>query len=149
MTYNELLELDKQAQAKPTGKASAQPSRQGDRASSKSRQRPEAKMRAAKGGARQPANHDAVTPRDHGVMTPSMLERLRKAVKQVGKEGGTHRLTRQEKQSLADIVYTYRRQGYRTSENEITRIGVNWLIEDYQENGKHSVLHRVLRALKE
>ena len=82
-------------------------------------------------------------------MTPSMVRRLRKAVKEVGKEAATHRFTQAEKESLRDIVYTYGRQGYRTSENEIARIGVNWLVEDYRENGKRSVLHRILKALKE
>ena len=82
-------------------------------------------------------------------MTRSMVRRLRKAVKQIGKEAATHRFTLEEKDGLADTVYTYGRQGYRTSENEIVRISVNWLFEDYQENGKQSVLHKVLRALKE
>ena len=89
------------------------------------------------------------TRRRHGIMAPSMVRRLRKAVKQVGKEAATHRFTQAEKESLRDIVYTYRRQGYRTGENEIARIGVNWLVEDYRENGKRSVLHRILKALKE
>lgn len=75
------------------------------------------------------------------------LETMRKAVKQIGKEAATHRFTTQEKNVLADIVYTYTRQGYRTSENEITRIAVNWLILDYQERGEQSVLARMLEAL--
>lgn len=75
------------------------------------------------------------------------LETIRKTVRQIGKEAATHRFTTEEKNVLADIVYTYTRQGYRTSENEITRIAVNWLILDYQERGEHSVLARMLEAL--
>jgi len=82
-------------------------------------------------------------------MTPSLVERLRKAVKQVGKEAATYRLTEAEKKKLKEIIYTYGGQGYRTSEIEIARIGLNWLLEDYGANGKRSVLHKILKALKE
>ena len=86
--------------------------------------------------------------RHRGTTTPSLVRQLRKMVKVLGKEAATHRFTREEKDRLADIVYTYGRQGFRTSENEVVRIGVNWLLEEYQANGKGSILHRVLRALK-
>lgn len=92
---------------------------------------------------------DPTQPRHHDTVTPSTIESIRKAVKQVGKEAATHRFTTEEKNKIADIVYTYFRQGYRTSENEISRIATNWLIKDYERNGKESVLHRVLKALKE
>lgn len=75
------------------------------------------------------------------------LETIRKTVRQIGKEAATHRFTTEEKNVLADIVYTYTRQGYRTSENEITRIAINWLILDYQEQGEQSVLAQVLEML--
>ena len=81
-------------------------------------------------------------------MAASTVRSLRKAVRVIGKEAATHRFTSQEKDQLADIVYTYGRQGYRTSENEVVRIGVNWLIVDYQENGRQSVLHKAMKALK-
>ena len=78
-----------------------------------------------------------------------MVQRLRKAVKHLGKEAATYRFTEEEKEALADAVYTYGRQKYRTSENEIVRIGINWLLEDYQASGEESVLHKVLEALHE
>ena len=94
------------------------------------------------------SSHHAATPApgDPGAAA-AWGEQVRKAVKQLGKEAATHRFTVEEKTALADIVYTYSRQGYRTSENEITRIGVNWLLLDYQENGANSVLARLLDAL--
>ena len=92
-------------------------------------------------------NRDTMPPRNHDTTTPSMVELVRKAVKRVGKEAATYRFSPEEKQHLADIVYTYGRQGYRTSENEITRIAVNWLLWDYQEQGAQSVLARLLDAL--
>ena len=95
------------------------------------------------------AKHGTTTPRHHGIVTSGEVRRLRKAVKQIGKEAATYRFTREEKDQLSDLIHTCRRQGYRTSEVEITRIAVNWLMEDYRVGGKRSVLCRVLRALKE
>ena len=48
---------------------------------------------------------------------------------------------------LADIEYSYRRQGIRTSENEITRIAINYFVEEYRKNGENSVLAKVLKRL--
>ena len=101
MTFNELLELDRETRRKQT-KGSQ---RQAD--SSSAAPRPTSLTDEAKVARRR----DAATRRRHGIMTPSMVRRLRKAVKQVGKEAATHRFTQREKESLRDIVYTYGRQG--------------------------------------
>jgi len=84
---------------------------------------------------------------DQATTTANMLETLRQAVKKVGKEAATHRFTLEEKRQIADIAYTYNRQGIRTSENEITRIAVNWLLKDYEQNNANSVLARMLDSL--
>jgi len=102
-----------------------------------------------------PRYHDTtiepVIPRTHDTMTPQsedeVIEIVRKAVKQIGKEGATQRLTIEEKQALADIEYSYKRQGIRTSGNEIIRIALNFAVEDYQKNGEHSILAKVLKRL--
>ena len=52
-----------------------------------------------------------------------------------------------EKNLLADIEYTYKRQSIRTSENEITRIAINYFIEDYRRNGEESLLAKILKRL--
>ena len=88
-----------------------------------------------------------MTPADNEVTIAATLETIRKTVRQVGKEAATHRFTAEEKTVLSDIVYTYNRQGYKTSENEITRIAVNWLLVDYKERGALSVLARMLECL--
>ena len=84
-------------------------------------------------------------------MTPQdeigIFELVRKSVKQIGKEAATHRFTLEEKNQLADIEYTYKRQGIRTSENEITRISINYFIEDYRKNGEQSILAKILKRL--
>jgi len=91
--------------------------------------------------------HDPMPPRHHDTVIPPLIETVRKAVKQIGKEAATHRFTPEEKQALADILYTYGRRGYKTSENEIARIAINWLVLDYKENGEESVLAKVIQAL--
>lgn len=111
----------------------------------------------------QPSNHDSVLSRNHAITYSSIhnskqplrqddvvenhLDEIRKAVKQLGKELSTHRFTAEEKEALSDIVYTYSRQGVRTSENEITRIGINWLLLDYRQYGANSALARLLERL--
>ncbi len=96
-------------------------------------------------------HRDTTLPRHHATTVSryrdTMLENVRVAVKQFGKEAATHRFTQQEKKAVAEIVYTYKGSGIRTSENEIARIGINFLVEDYKENGENSVLSRVLKAL--
>jgi hypothetical protein len=98
-----------------------------------------------------PRHHDTMQPRNHDTTTPlaelDIVEVVRKAVKQIGKEAATHRFTLDEKNLLADIEYTYKRQGIRTSENEITRIAINYFIEDYRKNGEQSLLATILKRL--
>lgn len=94
-------------------------------------------------GIMQPSNHDTTVSRYHD----TIIELLRKTVKIIGKEAATHRFTVEEKRAIKKIVFTYEDQGILTSENEITRIAVNYLIEDYKQNGKSSLLDRVLKAL--
>ena len=94
-------------------------------------------------------HHETMIPSNHDTTTPDndMYELTRKAVKQIGKEAATHRFTLEEKNMLADIEYSYRRQGIRTSENEIARIAVNYLSQDYRKNGETSILAKVLKLL--
>jgi uncharacterized protein YprB with RNaseH-like and TPR domain len=117
-----------------------------------------AKKTTPQKSADQKASHrDTMTPRHHDTMQPTMVSRyqdtivevVRRAVKEFGKEAATHRFTLEEKKAIADILYAYRRQGIRTSENEITRIAVNFVVNDYRENGENSILDKVLKALNE
>ena len=78
-----------------------------------------------------------------------IVEIIRRAVRRTGEKVTYIRLTKEEKSEMKDIVYTYEKQGVETSENEIGRIGLKWLIEDYKENGQLSVLARVLAALND
>lgn len=84
---------------------------------------------------------------DVPVTVQASLEEVRKAVKPIGKEAATYRLTVAEKQAISDIAYTYQRQRIKTSENEIARIAINWLLLDYQSHKTDSVLARLLDLL--
>ncbi len=90
-----------------------------------------------------PRYRDTTIPRYHD----TIIELVRRAVKDFGKEAATHRFTLSEKKAIADIIYTYNGRSIRTSENEITRIAVNFIVEDFRENGETSVLDKVLKAL--
>lgn len=77
----------------------------------------------------------------------SSIDHIRKTVKTVGKEVTFVRLTVEEKNQLSEIAYAYKRQGIKTSENEISRIAINFLLEDYKANGEASILAKVLASL--
>lgn len=102
-------------------------------------------------GSEQQTQHATTLPRHHGITPPrnhgSVVEVVRRAVKDFGKEAATHRFTVTEKQAIADLVYTFQKRGVRTSENEITRIAINFIIDDCEVNGADSILEKVLQAL--
>jgi hypothetical protein len=77
----------------------------------------------------------------------SLIDTIRKAVKHTGREVTFVRLTPEEKGQLADIVYTYKRHGVKTSENEISRIAINYLLEDYKAKSQESILAKVIASL--
>ncbi len=93
----------------------------------------------------EPSNRDTVVSSNHD----TMIEIVRKAVKELGKEAATHRFTVGEKRVVLDIIYSYKGSGIKTSENEVTRIAINYILEDYIQNGRNSILDQVLRALNE
>ena len=81
----------------------------------------------------------------------TMVETIRKVVKHTGKETVFLRLTPEEKRALKSLVFSlnemYQGDFRETTENEIGRIAINFLLEDYHENGKESMLIKVLTAL--
>lgn len=83
----------------------------------------------------------------HDITSEGSHEAIRKAVKQLGKETTNYRFTRDEKETIEDLVYSYKKRGIRTNENEIMRIALNLLLADYTENGDVSVLSQVLALL--
>jgi hypothetical protein len=81
-------------------------------------------------------------------ISPEMIEAIRKVVKNPGKEEVLYvRVSKDEKDTLDDINYTYKRQGMKTSDNEIARVAINTLLADYTVNGANSLLAILLASL--
>ena len=91
------------------------------------------------------SHHDAMQPWYHD----TVVEEIRKAVKVFGKEAATHRFTVEEKQAIAEIVFKFRQKGIKTSENEIARIAINFILQNFKQKGKDSLLEKVQTALNE
>ena len=91
----------------------------------------------------QSSNHAAMPPDNQD----DVIEYIRQAVKHTGKEAGTYRITREEKKALLEICFSFRLKGIRTSENEITRIAINYLIHDHKINKENNILERVIEAI--
>ena len=87
----------------------------------------------------------------HATMPPDkhddVIEYIRQAIRQTGKEAGTYRITREEKKALLELCYSFRLSGIRTSENEITRIAINYLIHDHKSDPKDNILDCVMEAI--
>ena len=100
---------------------------------------------------RQPGKQVLMHASNHASMDAStqeaIVELIRKAVKDVGKESATYRFTPEEKKALLELTFTYKVQGCKTSENELTRIAINFILEDHKQNGRNSILDKVLQAL--
>ncbi|HUW22406.1 MAG TPA: hypothetical protein VMW41_07120 [Candidatus Bathyarchaeia archaeon] len=77
----------------------------------------------------------------------SIQERIRKIVKSVGKDVVYLRLTEEEKSRLGEVIYAYKKKKIKTSETEIARIALNYLLEEHNEKGKESMLAKVLELL--
>ena len=94
------------------------------------------------------ASIDASRQASKLAIKPDIIEIIRKIVKTPAKEEVLYvRVSKDEKNQLGDIEYTYGRQGIDTSANELGRIAVNFLTADYKANGENSILAKVLAAL--
>ncbi len=103
---------------------------------------------AASNGAKNSASTSASTlARTSASASAQTIDAIRKVVKTPGREVSFVRLTAEEKAQLGDLVYAFKRQGQKTTENEINRIALNYLLHDFHEHGERSVLARVLAAL--
>ena len=94
------------------------------------------------------ARKQASKPASMLASSHELIEAVRRIVRQPGKgEVLFVRLSREEKDRLADVTYTYKRQGLKTSDNEVMRVAVNAILEDYKTNGEQSLLARILAEL--
>lgn len=72
---------------------------------------------------------------------------LTEAVSELGTKKTTYRFSPTEKAALREIIHSYERREVFTTENVVTRIGLNWLLADYREQGAASILARVISRL--
>lgn len=93
------------------------------------------------------SNNASMQANNYASNHETIIETIRKAVKDVGKDSATYRFTSEEKKALLELSFSYKMQGYKTSENELTRIAINFILEDQKQNGRNSILQRVLDAL--
>ncbi len=111
-TYSKLVEAAEQKKQPPSPKSV-----------------PEERTQNVSQEAKRSSNRDTVTPRHQATSSDDdYIEIVRKGVKQLGKEAATYRFTIEEKRALADIVYNLKTKGIRSSENELTRIAINYLV---------------------
>jgi hypothetical protein len=95
-------------------------------------------------------NQDGKQPINQATSTlysQELVEKLRAMVKQLGREPATYRMTFEEKKALRGIEYDYSNRDIRTNSNELVRIAVNFLLEDYYANKEKSLLAHVLESL--
>ena len=101
-------------------------------------------------GDTEPASkHESMHASEHASMRAddTVVQTIAKTLRSLGKEVIYVRSTVEEKTQIKDIVYTYARQGMKTSDNEIGRIAINYLLKDYEVYGAESILAKVLKDL--
>lgn len=97
----------------------------------------------------QDTNKDTKIPTKIDVSVDGWIEEIRKAVKQVGKEASSLRITSEENEKIDDVVYGLRKDlQIRAEKTVIARIGLNYLLNDYFKNPDASILVTVLKALQ-
>ncbi len=77
----------------------------------------------------------------------SVVAQIQRSVQQVGSKPITGRLTAEEKQALDEFLYTIKQAGIITSGNEVARIALQLVIEDYRRRGKSSTIAKILTLL--
>lgn len=75
-----------------------------------------------------------------------MLRRLRDVVAEQHPVHNTFRYSQQALDAVRDIVYELEvARGVKTSRNDVMRLALAWIVDDYRENGAASVLVKVLK----
>jgi hypothetical protein len=101
-----------------------------------------------------PSNPATMPPSAHSTMravqkplddSESLRNRLRD---QLDDEHGLHysyRFSRQEIEALRDTVYELEaKRGLRVTRNDVVRLGLEWIIDDYRARGRDSLLTQVM-----
>ena len=87
-------------------------------------------------------------PGPYHSLPPEAVQAIERTLKRSGREVSYVRLSPDEKERLAEISYTYKREGLKVSETDIHRIALNYLLADYELNKHDSVLASTIASLK-
>ena len=104
-------------------------------------ERPQPEEKATSNQEHSPSGLKACHPDD-------MVATIAKSMHEVGKEGCTYRLTQREKTALIEIIYHFRMRNCRLSENEIARIAINFLIEDFKAKKNDCLIRRIIDIMQ-
>ncbi len=74
----------------------------------------------------------------------NIIKEIRKMISEIGKESSTYRISKGEKKLLLSIIYELRMNGIKTSENQMIRIGLNYVVQDYLKSKGNSMLLKTL-----
>lgn len=78
----------------------------------------------------------------------STLERLRAVLQAKALRTRTFRYTEEELNAIRDIVYELDTlHGRKVDKNDVVRIALNWLVDDFEQRKEASVLVRVLASI--
>ena len=118
-------------------------------------------MAATHADTQQPPNPASQQPSEPATMPPSahgatraveppfddsaLVRRLRDQLDEEHNLHYSYRFTREEIEALRDAVYELEaKRSLRVTRNDIVRLGLEWIINDYKTRGKDSLLVRVM-----
>ena len=143
--------MKRQAEEEKKKPASQKPGRpksrkSGKKAGKKARQKP--RRSSGKTTGSKAASSDNQKEEPAAVTLQGQMEAVRKVVREVGKERADVGLTAGEKETLRAIAFERTQAGRRTTINDVVRVAVNWLLEDYRARKEKSLLSRTLDAVQ-
>ena len=81
-----------------------------------------------------------------GELDASTRHRLRELLAEEHPLHYSYRFTREEIDALRDVVYELEaKRGLRITRNDVVRLGLNWVMDDYRARGKESLLMQVMK----
>lgn len=107
-------------------------------------------------GINPPSYHSTVIPTFDNAKGLSSIAAIHKAMREAPSAPASYRFSSTEKKRLEVIIFELKMRGIaspeareiRTNENEIVRIALNALLNDYQASGDKSTLVKALESLR-
>lgn len=73
-----------------------------------------------------------------------LVKDIKWKIREFGREASTYRLSLEEKNSIIEVIYDFRKKKVRISENDVIRIAIRFLIYDHCLKKEKSLLTRVV-----